>query len=80
MNGRTTHKTIKSAFNLRFKNSQSDFEIQRRQVFNQLSDARIKARYLEGTINISREELQFIYETIEKLYRELCNRSGFKNS
>jgi hypothetical protein len=78
--GKTNHNTIKSAFNLRYKHSQSDFEIERRQVFNKLSDARKKARYLEGSINVSKNELQSIYDTVNKMYNELCRRAKFNNS
>ena len=78
--GKATHKTIKSAFNLRFKNVLSDFEIKRREIFNQLSEARAKARYLEGTISIEKADLQSIYEIIEAMYHELCNRAGINQS
>jgi len=80
IHGKTNHRTIKSAFNLRYKNSQSDFEIERRRVFNHLSDARTKARYLEGSINISKQELQSIHDTVDKMYNELCDRARFNNS
>lgn len=80
IHGKTTHRTIKSAFNLRYKNSQTDFEIEKRQIFNQLSDARTKARYLEGSINISKVELQAIHDTVDKMYNELCDKARFNNS
>ncbi|HMK17149.1 MAG TPA: hypothetical protein VK492_03035 [Chitinophagaceae bacterium] len=78
--GKTNHRTIKSAFNFRYKNSQSDFEIERRQVFNQLSDVRTKARYLEGSIYITKGQLQAIYNTVDKMYNELCERARFNNN
>lgn len=74
---KATHKAIKSAYNLRFKHSKVDFEIQRRQIFNQLGELRQKARYLEGSINITQEETKSIFDTIQQMYTELCDRARF---
>jgi hypothetical protein len=68
------HKAIKTAFNLRFKNSQTPFEIERRQVFNKLSLARAKARYVEGEVRFERIELVEALLTIEKMQEELLKR------
>ena len=73
--GKITHKAITTAFNLRFQNAVSDFELARREVLNKLANARNKARYLEGTLKMEKEEMQFIYETIDTMYLELCNRA-----
>lgn len=77
MRGKTYHNTIKAAFNLRFRNSQTQFEINRREIFNRLSNARNAARYLEGNLTFSRSELESINLTIEEMYSELCERSKF---
>lgn len=74
---KTTHKAIKSAYNLRFKHSKVNFEIQRRELFNRLGELRQKARYLEGSINITQQEMQSIFGTIQQLYAELCDRARF---
>lgn len=71
--GRTNHKTIKSTFNKRFKASQTDFEIERREIFNKLSNLRSKARYLEGNVNIETQDLESIYQTLDRMYIELCD-------
>ncbi|MCH5598628.1 hypothetical protein [Niabella ginsengisoli] len=78
--GRTNHSTIKSEFNKRFKNSQNDFETERREAFNKLSNIRAKARYLEGQINIEKGELTSIFEIVEKMFLELSNRTKFNHS
>ena len=75
--GKTTHRNIKSVFNLRFKNSQSPFEIDRRKILNELASARTNARYLEGKITYNQNELKTIYQTIEHMYVELCNRASY---
>lgn len=71
--GKTTHKTVKAEFNKRFKNSEVDIEIERREAFNKLSDIRSKARYLDGTINIDRETLFAIQKTIEIMLNDLSS-------
>ncbi|MBO9591585.1 MAG: hypothetical protein J7599_01670 [Niabella sp.] len=73
--GTTNHNTIKSEFNKRFKNSQNDFEAERREAFNKLSNIRAKARYLEGQINIDKTDLASIFEIIDKMFLELSNRT-----
>ena len=78
--GKSTHKIIKAAFNNRFKNSLSDFEIERRQIFNILSDARVKARYLTGSINFAKDEFLSIFNTVEKMYCDLCMRVNPKTT
>lgn len=72
--GQSSHKTIKSAYNLRFKNSEMDFEVERRKLFNRLSDARKSARYLEGERNIDTTELESIYLAMIAMYKELDER------
>ena len=79
MRGRTSHNTIKSAFNLRYKNSQTQFEVNRCQIFNRLSDARKAARYLEGKLTFDRSELEAINVIIEEMYLELCKRARFND-
>jgi hypothetical protein len=49
--GKTTHKAIKTAFNIRHRNITDDFELSVRETLNQLSDMRNSARYLNGTAN-----------------------------
>lgn len=79
MRGKTSHKTIKAAFNLRHKNTQNQFELSRRQIFNDLSDARKAARYLEGKTNFNRNELESINSTVEEMYFELCKRVDYND-
>lgn len=79
MRGKTSHNIIKAAFNLRYKNSQTQFELNRRQIFNRLSDARKAARYLEGKLTFDRSELEAINKTIEEMYLELCQRARFND-
>lgn len=80
MRGKTSHNTIKAAFNLRYRNSQTQFEVNRRQIFNRLSDARKAARYLEGKLTFDRSELEAINTTIKEMYLELCQRARFSDS
>lgn len=72
-----THKSIQTAFNLRFKNSQTLFEIERRKALNRLSEKRTNARYLEGNVIFEHEELINIYKTIENMLLDLSNRVDF---
>lgn len=72
--GKTIHTTIHSTFNLRFKNSHTNFEIERRKTLNDLSSARTKARYLEGKIYFDEEKLTTIYNTILHMFNDLSNR------
>lgn len=74
--GKTIHKTIHSTFNLRFKNSHTAFEIQRRKTLNDLTVARKNARYLEGKIYFEEEKLTEIYHTISHLFNDLSNRAN----
>ena len=69
-----THSSIQTAFNLRFRNSQTPFEIERREILNRLSHARNNARYLDGKSVIKELELEKIYQTIENMYLDLSNR------
>ncbi|WP_169788205.1 HEPN domain-containing protein [Rufibacter tibetensis] len=68
---KSDHRGIKSAFNLRFKNSESEFEINRRRLFNKLSQLRNKARYLEGEINICNQDAFSIYNTLKDMFDDL---------
>jgi hypothetical protein len=77
VSSKTTHKAIKSAYNLRYKNAVSEFDKQKREIFNRLSDVRDKARYLNGALNVSSAELKLINETISQMFNELCNRAGY---
>jgi hypothetical protein len=79
MRRKTSHNTIKAAFNLRYRNSQTQFEVSRREMFNRLSDARKAARYLEGKVTFNRSELETINATIEEMYLELCKRADFND-
>jgi hypothetical protein len=74
---KTTHKTIKSAYNLRYRNAVTEFDQQKREVFNRLSDVRDKARYLNGSLNVSSDELKRLNDTINQIFNELCNRAGY---
>ncbi len=78
--GKTNHKAIKSEFNKLFRNTDNNFESERREVFNKLSDIRAKARYLEGQINIKNTELAVIFSIIDKMFFELSNRTKFSYS
>lgn len=78
--GKTNHKAIKVEFNKRFRSMKLDFETERREVFNQLSDARAKARYLEGRINIDKEDLLSILKVIERMFIELRHRTRFDHA
>ncbi len=78
--GRTNHGTIKSEYNRRFKNSQNDFETERREAFNKLSGIRAKARYLEGQVNIEQSDLTTIFTTIDKMFLDLSARTKFNHS
>lgn len=78
--GKTSHKTIKAEFNKRFRNAQNDFETERREVFNELSTIRAKARYLEGQINTEKEDLSSILNIIDKMFTELSNRTKYNHS
>jgi hypothetical protein len=77
--GKTSHKTIKSAFNLRYKNSKAAFEVSRREVYNNLSDARGNARYLNGKMSFNKNELQKIYKTMSEMYHQLCLRAKYED-
>ncbi|MCM5530103.1 hypothetical protein [Parasegetibacter sp. NRK P23] len=77
MSLKTSHKSIKSAFNSRYRNAHVQFDIDRREIFNRLSDARKAARYLEGEITFDKSETESICKTIERMYIELCKRVGF---
>lgn len=75
--GKTNHKAIKAEFKKSFKSMKLDFETERREVFNQLSDTRAKARYLEGRINIDKKDLLSILDVIERMFIELSHRTRF---
>jgi hypothetical protein len=74
--GKTTHKAIKTAFNIRHRNSTDDFELSVRETLNQLSDMRNSARYLNGTANPEKLNFEQTLGILEKLYTDLLARVG----
>ena len=77
--GKTNHNTIKQAFNNRLRDSELDFEVAQRTVFNRLSDIRSRARYLNGELSIELNELTSIYNTIKEMLSNLIDRLQYTN-
>lgn len=63
--GKTNHKAVNTNFNLRFKNSLLQEEVDLRQIFNKLSEERRNARYLDSSVSFTREELEISLKKIE---------------
>lgn len=74
ISAKTNHKAIKAEFNNRYKNSDTEFEIAQRRIFNQLSELRSKARYLNGELKVEIDTFTLINSTIEGMYNSLNER------
>lgn len=74
ISAKSNHKAINQSFNLRYKNSSHEDELELRRVFNKLSNERRNARYLDNEVNLNREELIYSLERINNFYLNLINR------